>query len=347
MQPLTIKACGLVTSVGYNAAASLAAIRAGLRNVQQTNLWDPQSGTYLAAGKVPLPQWWVGNGKLADLAAPAIFECFHAAKPIPASDIPVLLGIAPLDRPFRFPGLDTEILPEIEHRLGFRLHQASRVIPRDHVGVIVGLREAAELIRTRQAPCVIVAAVDSLLHHDLKNYYLSNRRLLTPANSNGFSLGEAGSAILVVPAQTGARTEFTVISTGLALEKAIIESETPLRAEGLVEAIHEALRQGGLTFQDLHFRITDANGEHYKFKEIALARMRFRKAPNPKLFDLWHPIECVGDVGAAIGPLVLGLALHASQKDYGIGPNVLCTFGNDNGERGALIATRQSGSSAS
>src|SRR5208283_5975778 len=107
MPALAIKACGMVTAVGFNAPASLAALRAGIRNVNETNLWDPESGTYLAAGKVPLPQWWVGLGKLAELAAPAILECLEAAKPVPAQNIPVLLGVAPPDRPFRFSGLDT------------------------------------------------------------------------------------------------------------------------------------------------------------------------------------------------------------------------------------------------
>ncbi len=67
--------------------------------------------------------------------------------------------------------------------------------------------------------------------------------------------------------------------------------------------------------------------------------MRYQRKPKPKLFDLWHPIEHIGDVGAAIGPLVLGVALHAGQKGYGIGPTVLCTFGNDNGERAAAVVT--------
>src|SRR5262245_44906347 len=121
MTTLAVKASGMVTAVGFNAPASLAAMRAGIRNVNEANLWDKYSGTYLAAGKVPLPQWWVGLGKLADLAAPAILECLEAAKPVPARNIPVLLGVAPPARPFRFPGLDEQVLPEIEHRLGFRL----------------------------------------------------------------------------------------------------------------------------------------------------------------------------------------------------------------------------------
>ena len=96
-----------------------------------------------------------------------------------------LAGWPPVDRPSRFSGLDVEILPEIEHRLGFQLQSASRVIPRDHVSVVVGLREAGELIASKQAACVIVAAVDSL-QHDLKNHYLSERRLLTPQTPTVF-----------------------------------------------------------------------------------------------------------------------------------------------------------------
>ncbi len=342
MLGLAIKASGMVTAVGLNAPASLAAMRAGIRNVDETNLWDKYSGTYLAAGKVPLPQWWVGLGKWADLAAPAILECFEAAKPVPAQNIPVLLGVSPPNRPFRFADLDNGIVPEIEHRLGFRLHPMSRVIPRDHISVVVGLRQTRELITERNMPCVIVAAVDSLLQHDLKDYYLEKRRLLTPNNSNGFSAGEAGSAVLVTPAGSSANGELHILAMSLGQEKATIESEEPLRGEGLTRVIRDALRQSGRTIQEVQYRIADLNGEHYKFKEMTLATNRFVRKPTPRLFDLWHPIEYIGDVGAAIGPIVLAMALHAGQKGYGNGPTVLCTLGNDDGERAALVVTYDS-----
>jgi 3-oxoacyl-[acyl-carrier-protein] synthase-1 len=334
----------MVTAVGFNAPASLAAMRAGIRNVNETNLWDAEvPGTYLAAGKVPLPQWWVGLGKLADLAAPPILECLESAKPIQAQAIPVLLGVAHPNRPFRFPDLDTGILPEIEHRLGFRLHPASHTIARDHVGVVVAIGKAAELIASNKAPCVILAAVDSLLDQDLVEHYLEKRRLLTPNNSNGFSVGEAGSAVLVTPAGASPNGELQILGTSLGREKATIESEEPLRGDGLSRLVRDALREAGLTIQDVQYRITDLNGEHYKFKEMVLAMGRFARKPTVKLFDLWHPIEYIGDVGAAIGPIVLAVGLHAGQKAYGNGPTVLCTLGNDDGERAAVVATYQSG----
>jgi 3-oxoacyl-[acyl-carrier-protein] synthase-1 len=184
-----------------------------------------------------------------------------------------------------------------------------------------------------------VAAVDSLIQQDLANHYLGMRRLLTAQNSNGFCLGEAGSAVLVSRARGPSADELQVLGTGLTLEKATIDSEEPLRGEGMVEAIAEAFRQAGLGYDDVQYRISDLNGEHYKFKEMALAMMRYQRKPKPRLFDLWHPIEHIGDVGAAIGPLLLGIALHAARKGYGNGATVLCTVGNDNGERGAAVVT--------
>jgi 3-oxoacyl-[acyl-carrier-protein] synthase I len=337
MTALAIKAAGMVTAVGFNAASSCAAMRSGISGVRQTNLWDPESGTYLAAGKVSLPQWWVGLGKLADLVAPAILECWKEAEPIPPQSIPVLLGVASTDRPFRLADLDTQILPEIEHRLGSRLHRASRVVSRDRVSAIAGLRAAGQLIAGGQAPCVIVAAVDSLLVHELKDHYLSQRRLRTPDNSNGFSLGEAGSAVLVVPSGSTPGPELRILGFATAHEPAFIGSDQPVRGQGLTEAIREALADAGVTMQEIHFRITDLNGEHYKFKEMALAVNRFPRKRVEEIFDVWHPAEVVGDVGAAIGPMVLGVSLYASRKGYGIGPTILCTFSNDDGERAALV----------
>src|SRR5262249_37864038 len=150
---------------------------------------------------------------------------------------------------------------------------------RDHVSVVVALDLAREIITTKQAPSVIVAAVDSLLDHELVDHYLENDRLLTPINSNGFSVGEAGSAILVTSAGTKLTGELRVLGMSIGRERATIESDEPLRGEGLTQVIRSALRESNLTIQDTCYRITDLNGEHYKFKEMALALGRFVRRP--------------------------------------------------------------------
>lgn len=69
-----------------------------------------------------------------------------------------------------------------------------------------------------------------------------------------------------------------------------------------------------------------------------LAAMRFEHGQRrEELFDLWHPIEYIGEVGAAIGPCVFALAHHAIKNGYAPGPIALCHFSNDNGERAAAM----------
>jgi 3-oxoacyl-[acyl-carrier-protein] synthase-1 len=334
---LAIQASGMVTAIGFNAPASCAAMRAGIRGAKETGLWDAESGEYVVGGRVALPHWWDSVEKLADLVVPAILECLAAARPVPGRQIPILLGAPPADRPCRPRGLDEALLGEVAYRLGFEPSPASKVLPRGAVSAAVGLLEARRLIDEGGAPCCIVAAVDSLMQQDLAEYYLQRRRLLTAANSNGFSPGEAGTAILVGPAGRAAAGALTVLGVGLAREAAPIETEEPFRGDGLAEAVRAALVEAGLTLDDVAYRVTDLNGEHYKFKEAVFAMTRFDRTPKEVLFDLWHPTEYIGEVGAAIGPCVFGWALHAGQKGYALGPVALCHFSNDDGERAAVI----------
>jgi len=339
MPSLVVKASGMVTAVGFNSEASCAAIRAGISGIKEVNLWDYEAGEYLSGAKVGLPQWWEGLEKLADLVAPAIHECLIAAGPNPADQIPILLGVAATDRPMRNDQLDKQILDEISLRLETPLHPDSVVIPRGQVSAVVGLNVSQRLVAEQGVSHCIVAGVDSFLHQELVEVYMNRLRLLTTSNSNGFIPGEAGTAVLVQPAMSSENCQLSILGMGMARESATIDSEDPLRGDGMTKAVGNALAESGLTIFDVSYRITDINGEHYKFKEALLAAMRFEHGRSRReLFDLWHSIEYLGEVGAAIGPCVLSVALHAGQHEYAPGDVVLCHFGNDDGERAAIVA---------
>jgi 3-oxoacyl-[acyl-carrier-protein] synthase-1 len=136
--------------------------------------------------------------------------------------------------------------------------------------------------------------------------------------------------------------QLEIMGLSLTREKATISSEEPFRAEGLIQAVRLALAEAKLNINHVDFRITDLNGEHYKFKEAAYVTVGVRRT-SPGPFDLWHPIEFIGEIGAAIGPCVLGWALHAGQKGYAPGPMALCHFSNDDGERAAIVVRFQPG----
>ena len=81
--------------------------------------------------------------------------------------------------------------------------------------------------------------------------------------------GEGAGALLVGAA--GGTRRLVCTGIGFASEAAHIEVGEPLRADGLSQAIKDALADAGCEMHDIDFRITDISGEQYYFKEAALA----------------------------------------------------------------------------
>jgi 3-oxoacyl-[acyl-carrier-protein] synthase I len=335
MQPLSILASGMVTGVGLNAPSSCAAIRCAIDNFSETRFMD-NGGEWIIGSQVPLEQPWRGLPKLVHMAAPAIRECLVNIGNAKPEMIPLLLCVAEKERPGRLQGLDDQLFHDIEAELGVRFHPRSGVIARGRVAGALALAEARQLIYEERVPLCIIAGADSFLVAATLSAYQEKDRLLTSKNSNGFIPGEAGAAVLVGLPGRSPGPELHCLGLGAGREKATIDSEEPMRADGLVAAFRAAFADAGRTIDDLDFRITDSNGEQYWFKEAALALTRTIRVIKFG-FDIWHPADCIGEVGAAIGPCALGVALAATRKRYAVGPGLLCHFGADDGERLALV----------
>jgi 3-oxoacyl-[acyl-carrier-protein] synthase I len=214
-------------------------------------------------------------------------------------------------------------------------------VARGRVAILESLRAAEQLLYDQKMPYVLVAGVDTFLVAGTINAYLEQGRLLAGDNSNGFIPGEAGGALLI--AKPRANTpELICWGGGDGLEEATFTSDKPLRADGLVAAYRTALSNAARTFEDVHYRIADVSGEQSGFKEAVLAIGRTVRKVKPE-FEIWHPADCIGETGAAIGPCVLAVALTAARKNYAPGPGVLCHFGTDDGARAALVLGYQEG----
>jgi 3-oxoacyl-[acyl-carrier-protein] synthase-1 len=323
----------LVSAVGLSAPAACAAIRAGIANSSDSTFVN-SAGEKIVAHQVPLEHPWRGVAKLAKMAAPAIKEALQRVPRKEWQHIPVILCVAEHDRPGRLMGLDEALLPEIFAELGTEFAARSAIVPHGRAGIGRALAYACELLGDPGIGRVVVAATDSYLTAETLREYDRLGRLLAPKNSNGFIPGEGAAALLVEPTTEGIQLRCNGI--GFASEQAHIESEQPLRAEGLVRAIRSALGDAGCTMGDLDFRITDISGEHYYFKEAAHALSRLLKVRKQE-FDLWHPAQCIGETGAVIGVASIVVLHAACHKGYTPGTNMLFHAGNDSGERTALI----------
>jgi 3-oxoacyl-[acyl-carrier-protein] synthase-1 len=338
MKPLSLLASGLVTPVGFTASSSCAALRCVLDAFSETRFMD-LGGEWIMGGQVFLEESWTGMAKLVRMVLPAIRECLEEAGSPEPGQIPLLLGVAEKERPGRLPALDERILRQIEEAMQLRFHPHSAVFPFGRVAGAMALSRARELIRAGEVTQCLVAGTDSFLSAATLAHYEREERLLTSQNSNGFIPGEAAGAVLVgdaaaAPAPTG-KGVLQLYGIGTGTESATILSGEPLRGDGLVAAIKEAFADGGIDFDDLDYRITDANGEQYAFKEAALGLNRILRKRKEE-FDIWHPVDCIGESGAASGPCVFALALAAARKGFAPGHGVLCHFGTDEGQRSAL-----------
>ena len=339
MTAVSILGSGMVTAVGLDAPSTCAAIRCAIDNFRETRFLD-KGGEWLLGATVPLEQPWRGRNKLVQMAARAIGEVLEQYPQLDTQAIALLLGVAESQRPGRLVGLDGSLLVEIETALGRRFHPASSVIARGRVSGAVALLNARKLIAGGHAH-VLIAGVDSFLSAVPLAAYEEQQRLLCSLNSNGFIPGEAAAATLVGRPLASEDPQLTCVGLGFGMEQATIDAEgIALRAEGLTQAVRAALQEAGCGLQDMDYRLTDLSGEQYYFKEASLTlsrNLRVRKA----YFPLWHPADCIGECGAAIGPVMLNVALAASRKGYGEGPNVFCHLGNDAGERAVALLSYQ------
>jgi len=330
---IAIQRTGLVTAVGLTAASSCAAFRAKINNPTETRFIDA-GGDWIQAHQVSLEQPWRGVTKLARMAARAIAETLRDVPRREWGALPLLLCVSEADRPGRVDNLEDHLLRRVEDELETRFAPGSALVAMGRVAVAVALARARALIAEAKAPSVLVAATDSLLSWPTLSHYEQRDRLLTPRNSNGFIPGEAAGALLV-GAPSGRAAELLCTGIGFGHEPAPVGSEAPLRADGLAQAFRSALAEAGREIHQMDFRIADLSGEHYYFKEAALAvnRTLHRRKES---FDLWHPAECTGEVGAAAGATIVTAALAACEKRYAEGRHILAHMANDDGPRAAL-----------
>jgi 3-oxoacyl-[acyl-carrier-protein] synthase-1 len=330
---VAILGTGLVTSVGMTAPAACAAMRAKLSNASETRFLD-RDGEWLMAHQVPAADMPRGPARLSRMAAMAVCEVLSGVAKDDWPTLPLLLCLAERERPGRPDSLDQVLFEDLQRALGVRFAAGSGVIADGRVSVAWALRRARTMLDQRDARRVLIVATDSLITWPMLEHYERQDRLLTARNSNGFIPGEGAGAVLVGRPTDGPELLWCT-GVGLSVETAHIDSEQPLRAEGLTAAIRQALAEAAADIHDIDYRIGDMSGEQYYFKEATLALARLVRRPKDG-FEVWHPAECIGETGALAGVSILALADAAARKQYAPGSAVLAHMANDAGRRAAV-----------
>lgn len=336
MSALRVAAAGMVTAVGLDAPSSCAALRARIDGFAETRFAGP-GGEWLRGAPVPLPRQWIGEKRLAHLAAGALLECLKQADN--PSRVEVILCLPEEDRPGRAIADAGAFLRAVETILELDRPLRSRAIAHGRPSGVVALQTAQRILAKRPEAEVIILGVDSYLTGRAIQFYLSQRRLLTADNPEGFLPGEAAAAILCRAGGPG----MTVGGIGLAREEAHFLNgldedgfHLPLRGEGMAAAYKAALEQAGIGLHEIGIKIGDLIGESYWFKQSELASLKTQRERSPSR-PIWPIAAALGNVGAAVVPVMLGWAMAAVRKDYVLGKPLLIEASSDDGACGAAV----------
>lgn len=333
---IAITGAGLVTAVGNDSISSCAAIRCTLDNIQETPFTD-QAGEPISACLSDIDTSVQGQERLVQLATAALQQCLDADPSIVCAHTPLILCLPERGRPGRPIDDEDDFFAAVQNVLGCSFSAQSRILTHGHVAAAVALRHARQLLDGTNPSIehVLIASADSLIDASCLADLEDKGRLLTSSHSDGFIPGEAGAALVIK--RTGDNPHaIQCLGLGFSMEPAPILSDKPCRAEGLTLAIRSALQEAQIPMQDMAYRITDLTGEHYYFREAAVALSRKLRVLRDD-FDLLHPAECVGNTGASLGLIILAYQRTLFLVQPPNLPQVLVHLGDDDGKRAAIV----------
>ncbi|PCC68294.1 3-oxoacyl-[acyl-carrier-protein] synthase-1 [Nannocystis exedens] len=328
-RPTFVRAAGMACPLGLTWPAACAAMRAGIMRKSFSGRHDDEGREIVASrlgaihGHVPPGQRWL------ELLTYALADLARGNR------------LAALERPSVFVALGGSALDRSSPPLAARLSQilGTQILAEDvHIfregayGGYAALERGRASVRDGR-PSIVVAA-DSLLNARALLALSQKQRLLVEGNSDGVIPGEAAAAVLLTGDRRNALAR--ICGAGFAREPSTLDNDVPLRAEGSVEAARAALLEAGLQAHELDFRLSDAAGESFYFKEQALLVARLLRERKPE-FPLWLPAETLGDTGAAAGLCGLLWAMAGWARKYAPGPRAIGFAGDEAGGRAAVV----------
>jgi 3-oxoacyl-[acyl-carrier-protein] synthase-1 len=333
---------GMVTPVGLSAPTSAAAFRAGIVRVRESSFVDRHSEPILAGfldeeflPRLSLPKATrkvpsVRYARMLRLASSALHEAARGTSK------PALLLALPED------GGDVgmEFIEQLAHLSGVELDvRGSKLYPQGRAGGLLALAEALRRLATPSQAPVLVGGVDTYCDLPLLDALWDEQRLRAHGLTDGFAPGEGASFVLLGPHGRGQRLGLppmaSVLGVGTGVEKGHLYGTEPYLGEGLSDAFRALFSSLAGAPPRIRCVYAGLNGESFWSKEWGVSYLRHSRYFEEG-FRFEHPIECMGDPGAALGPILLSLAAIGIQRGYRPAP-CLVWCSSDREPRGAAL----------
>lgn len=318
------------TAVGRSLAASVAAVRAGLaRLIADPVLRDERGKPVVTARAGWLPEEI--TDRVVRLARPAAFEAMAVLHNTPRRRVHAYVGVASSQREGRPDSLDAALrrcIGEAVARTGKLDHL--ELIPADHAAGLFALHRALEHLSSHREDVCLVGGVDSWLDEDSIAALDASGRVRTGRHRFGFTPGEAAAFLVVAaPDNPDAPALASIAATATSIEKAEVNT-----GEALTRCFRTVLSSLACA-ERAERAVGDLNGEPWRADELGMSLVRCG-AKVARGNTIISPVASWGDVGAASGPLGVGLVVAAMKRGWGATP-ALVWASSVNGERGAAL----------
>ncbi len=264
----------------------------------------------------------------------AVADCAKAVGGIDPNHTALVLLAAEKERPHAEAVRYQETFAAIEEVCNARFHARSAIFPGGRAGIGKALLYSNKILRERQVAQVLLVGVDSYLDTATIQFYLNQEQLLCSGNSDGFVPGEGAAALLLTLA--GREPGLFIAGVGCGVEQSRPDGGTGNRALGLTEAIRQACAVADISPARLRFRLSDQNGVQYFSKEGANAYSRIM-AEYKTFLPVLTIADCVGEVGAAAGVLMLAYLKTVMPRTDGPGKIGIMHLANHDGTRSACL----------
>jgi len=340
---------GMMTAVGLTTAETVASVRSATMRFTETPIHDHRFAPFTVAEVIEdgLPELVMESEdstgltsremRMLRLGVMPIKECLEALRQrAPAPGLMLALPETQTTSPLDGKRFLQRFARQASGSFNLGQSDASQV---GRAGGLVAIGAAADRIRMGRAEFMIAGGIDTYRDLFVLGTLDMEKRVKSSVHLDGFVPGEGAGFVLLASQEAAGRVGITPVATispvAQAMETGNLYSKEPYRGEGLAMAVAKLVASGaaGGPITDVY---SSMNGESHWGKEWGVSFIRNQPA---FLSDhgMHHPADCLGDAGAASGPIMLGLAVHGLQHHYRRGP-CLVYCSSDRGQRAALTA---------
>ncbi len=311
---------GMATAVGDCTAQTETSVRAGISRYASSAIHNrhdrPMTMALLPEDALPQlverPLGWTSRQlrmlRLGKLALPEALEA------LPPRQKAALFLAGPEPLPGRSPVVEDGFLDAV-CALDPRLERgASLLFATGRAGGMQALDAAMKHLAKNGPRYALLGGIDSYLDLMLLGVLDQDDRVLADGVMNGFAPGEGAGFVLLCSDATRreahASATVAVHEPGLADEPGHRYSEEPYLGDGLAQAVSAALEGSE---EPIGTVLASLNGENFGAKEWGVATVR-NSGELGTLYRFEHPGDCFGDIGAAFGPVLIGLAAVGMRR---------------------------------